>query len=110
MSWLDTRTQTGLGLKMDEDQQAGILFFSPADLYRTNRSNKLLLPFLQPRQSIWLQQKLERKPCGLVNFSYSRIQTARSIIGVVRVEFFEPVFPFSRKPVGKRENGQKSRA
>ncbi len=68
MSWLDTQTQTGLGLKMGEDQQEGMPFFSPVDLYLTNQSNKRLLLYLQPRQSIWLQQKLEKKPCGLVNF------------------------------------------
>ncbi len=53
---------------MGDDQQAGMLFFPPVDLYLTNRNNKRLLLYLQPKQSIWLQKKLERKPRRLVDF------------------------------------------
>ncbi len=46
----------------------GYIFFSWVDLYLTSQSNKLPLLFLPPKQNIWLRQKPEKKPCGLLNF------------------------------------------
>ncbi len=56
------------GLKDGQRLTSGYAFFFPVDLYLINRGNKRLLLNLQLRQNIWLQQKLEKKPCGLVDF------------------------------------------
>ncbi len=55
-------------LKMGGNQLAGMLSFPLEDQYLTNQSNKLLLLFLQPKRSIWLQQMLKKRPCGLLDF------------------------------------------
>ncbi len=56
------------GLKDGRKSTGGYAFLPSKDQYLTNQSNKLLLLFLQPKRRIWLKQKLEKRPCGLLNF------------------------------------------
>lgn len=65
MNLLDIRTRIGLDLKMGKNQPAGMFSFFLVDLCLTSQNNKQLLPFLQLRQITLLQQKLEKKLCGL---------------------------------------------
>ena len=64
MNWLDIQTQTGLGLKIGEDQQASILFFSWADLVMEPRgksaNHQLLLPRAQrDAQREWMKLRFD---------------------------------------------------